>query len=225
MTGLRPVDDRRAVRVRAGCPQRVARVVKRGASEPGDGWHRAALQYRRIAAAPQHAEVIPERRPEVSGLRNRPLPQSAVAFAGADAVVGGQPARVVRDLGALDVRLRRRRQDRAVATPGRQVLLPRRLLLLAHFTAPDQLKDVYTSINSGGSSAARGSQRLIAATTRDVSARSASTGSAPASRSSLIVERPVATPRQRTSATCAAAASLTESPTEPGSPRVNWTLY
>ena len=54
---------------------------------------------------------------------------------------------------------------------------------------------------------------LIAATTRDVSARSESTGLAPASRSSLIVERPVATPRQRTSATCAAAASLTESAT------------
>ena len=139
MTGLRPVDDRRSVRVRAGCPQNVARIVERRIGEPGDGRHRAALQHRRIAAAPEDAKVMPERRPELCRLRDRPLPQSAVSFAGADAPVGGEPARVVRDLGPLDVRLRRLRQDRAVAASGRQVLLRRRLLL-PHFTAPDRLK-------------------------------------------------------------------------------------
>src|SRR5262245_22187988 len=145
MTGLRAVDDRRPVRVRANRPEGVTRIVERGTCEPGDVRHWAALQHRRIAAAPEHAEIVPERGPELGGLRDRPLPQSAVSFAGADVLAGGEPTLVVGDPGPLNVRLRRGRQNRAVAASGRQVLLTRRLLL-PHLTAPDSVARTFIPV-------------------------------------------------------------------------------
>ena len=96
-------------------PQRVTGVVQRGAVEPPDVGHDLAGQGRPPGApVAEHLEVVPDRRPELRGLRHRPLPKVLVA-AEVQPAAGGQPAHEAGDPGVADRLVIRFPEHRAVA--------------------------------------------------------------------------------------------------------------
>ena len=109
-------NDRRAVGIGPRGPQRVTGVVQRGASEPLHVGHDLADQDRARAAVAEHLEVVPDRRPELPGLRDGPLPQVRVA---AELVpAAGQPAHEPGDPGVVDRLLIRLPEHRSVPAAG-----------------------------------------------------------------------------------------------------------
>ena len=114
---------------RAGPRGRVAPSVEGPPARPAHARNGPACQHRPGAAFTEDVEVPPDRRPDLAGLVDRPLPQRAVTAVGRHAAVRGEPAAVVRDPGLLDVGLGRRREGRSVAAPGRQFVVLRHRVL------------------------------------------------------------------------------------------------
>ena len=104
-------------------PQRVTGVVQRGAVEPPDVGHDLAGQGRTVAPVAEHLEVVPDRRPELPGLRHRPLPKVLIA-AEVQLVTGLQPAHEAGDPGVADRLVVRLPEHRAVAA-AQQITLAR----------------------------------------------------------------------------------------------------
>src|SRR5271169_33745 len=104
-------------------PQRITGVVQRGTVEPPYVGHDLAGQGRSCAPVAEHLEVVPDRRPELSGLRHRPLPKVLVA-AQVQLVTGLQPAHEAGDPGPAD-RLVVRLPEHRTVTAAQQITLAR----------------------------------------------------------------------------------------------------
>ena len=95
-------------------PQRVTGVVQGGAVEPPYVGHDRAGQGRSFAPFAEHLEVVPDRRPELPGLRHRPLPKILIA-AQVQLVTVLQPAHEAGHPGLADRLVIRLPEHRAVA--------------------------------------------------------------------------------------------------------------